>query len=362
MKFIDEYRDKTLVDIVARKIREITKGKWRIMEVCGSQTHTIMKYNLEELLPEGIELIHGPGCPVCVTPAEVIDKAIMLAQQEGIIIATYGDMLRVPGSNADLLSVKNGDNIQVIYSPLDTVRIAEENPDRTVVFLAVGFETTAPGNANAVLSAERKRLRNYLVLSSQVLIPPAIRYILGSGKSLIQGLLAPGHVCTITGSAAYKQISEFYKVPVVITGFEPFDILQGIYFLINHLEKDTYAVENEYSRLVKAEGNQRAIDDMFEVFEVCDFNWRGIGLIENSGLMLRDRFSSMNADLFYSFSNIQSEQTNGDCIAGDILQGLAKPHNCNLFRKECTPLNPVGAPMVSAEGVCAAYYKGSYAR
>jgi hydrogenase expression/formation protein HypD len=356
MKYIDEYRDRQLAIKLSEEIRSVATKQWKIMEICGGQTHSILKYGLEEYLPDKITLIHGPGCPVCVTPLELIDKAIAIAERENVILASFGDMLRVPGSKKDLLSVKaKGGNVKIVYSPLDAVRLAERNPDKKVVFFAVGFETTAPANAMAVIEAKRKSLRNFSILCSHVLVPPAIEALLSSKNNKIDGLLAAGHVCTVMGYEEYVPVSKKYKVPIVVTGFEPVDILQGILLTVKQLEEDKSEVQNQYSRAVMKEGNIPAKKLLEEVFEKTDRKWRGIGLIPSSGFKLREEFSDYDAEKIFSVENILTEESSL-CIAGEVLQGIKKPAECSMFDKECTPEHPFGAPMVSSEGACAAYF------
>ncbi len=357
MKYVDEFRNIELVRNLADSIQKITKGEWTIMEICGGQTHCIMRYNLEEFLPERIHLVHGPGCPVCVTPLEIIDKAIRIARREDVIFTSYGDMLRVPGSEKDLLSVKaGGGDVRILYSPLDAVKIAEENPDKKVVFFAIGFETTAPANAMAVKEASRSGLKNFSILSSHVLVPPAMEVILSSEKNRIQGFLAAGHVCTVMGYQEYLPISEKYKVPIVVTGFEPVDILQGIYQTIKQLEQGKSEVENAYGRFVTLEGNIAARDLLKDVYNVTDMKWRGIGNIPDSGFRLAEKYADYNAELIFDVGDIV-QQESPLCIAGEVLQGLKKPGDCPAFGKKCKPEHPLGAPMVSSEGACSAYYR-----
>ncbi|MCU0365490.1 MAG: hydrogenase formation protein HypD, partial [Ignavibacteriaceae bacterium] len=327
-----------------------------IMEICGGQTHSILKYSIEEFLPEEITLIHGPGCPVCVTPLELIDKAISIAQRDDVIFTSFGDMLRVPGSKYDLLSLKaKGGNVKMVYSPLDAVRLAENNPDKKVVFFAVGFETTAPANAMSVVEAKRKGLKNYFILCSHVLVPPAIKALLSAKNNNIQGFLAAGHVCVVMGYNEYFQIAEKYKVPIVVTGFEPIDILQGILFTIKQLEVGKSEVQNQYSRVVTKDGNVAAQKLLEEVFERTDRKWRGIGNIPLSGFKLKDEYSDYDAEKIFKVENIETEES-PFCIAGEVLQGIKKPIECYAFGKDCTPERPLGAPMVSTEGACAAYF------
>ncbi|MCF6365204.1 MAG: hydrogenase formation protein HypD [Bacteroidales bacterium] len=357
MKYVDEFRNIETVKNLSKKIKAATKNKWTIMEICGGQTHSIMKYGLQEFLPEEITLVHGPGCPVCVTPLEIIDKAHFIARKEDVIFTSFGDMLRVPGSSTDLLKIKaEGGDVRIVYSPLDAVNIAEKNPDKKVVFLAVGFETTAPANAMSVLEAKRRKLNNYLILSSHVLVPPAMHTILSSPDNLIQGFLAAGHVCTIMGYEEYIPIAEQYKTPIVVTGFEPVDILKGILATVKQLESKKYIVENEYKRLARKEGNIPAQKTMFEIFEITDRSWRGIGEIPKSGLKIKEKYKEFDADKIFKLEKYKIEEPK-ICISGEIMQGLKKPSQCPAFRKECKPENPLGAPMVSNEGACNAYFR-----
>ena len=356
MKYIDEFRDQTAAKQLSNQIKKIVTRPWMIMEICGGQTNTIMKYNIEELLPEGITLIHGPGCPVCVTPLEMIDKAINIAGRSGVILASFGDMLRVPGSKLDLLSVKaSGGDVRMVYSPLDAIRIAEQNKDKKVVFFAVGFETTAPANAMSVLEAKKRGLSNYSILCSHVLVPPAIEALLSAQSTKIQGFLAAGHVCTVMGYKEYIPLSAKYKIPIVVTGFEPIDILQGILMAVKQLEENRAEVENQYSRAVRKEGNLAAKKLLTQVFEITDRKWRGIGKISNSGYKLSDTYSEFDAEKIFDVEYIEQPES-PLCIAGQVLQGLQKPHECTAFGSECTPEHPLGAPMVSTEGACASYF------
>jgi hydrogenase expression/formation protein HypD len=326
------------------------------MEICGGQTHTIVKYGLEELLPTQITLVHGPGCPVCVTPLELIDKAVAIARQPDVLFTSFGDMLRVPGSDSDLLSVKAaGGNVRMVYSPLDAVSLAAKNPDKQVVFFAVGFETTAPANAMAVAEARRQGLTNFSILSSHVLVPPAMRALLSSPTNRVQAFLAAGHVCTVMGYHEYLPLAEEFRVPIVVTGFEPLDILEGVRMTVLQLEAGTHNVENEYSRSVTREGNIPAQQLLQEMFHVVDRPWRGIGVIPQSGLSLRPELASFDAELRFNVQHVAAEESS-DCIAGLVLQGLKKPHECPAFGVACKPETPLGAPMVSSEGACAAYY------
>ena len=356
MKFLDEYRDADKVKILIDQIHSLKLPPINIIEVCGSQTHTILKYNLEELLPPNMNLIHGPGCPVCVTPIDMIDKAVLLAQMEDVIFTSYGDMLRIPGSKNSLMKVKaSGCDVRMIYSPLDAVKLAKDNPDKKIIFFAIGFETTAPANAASVLAAKKLDLTNFFMLSSQVLIPPAVKLLLDSELIKLNGLLAPGHVCTVTGTNWCSEISNEYKIPIAVTGFEPVDILEGIFFTAKQILINQYDTVNQYKRVVTKDGNLKAQETIYNVFEVCNRNWRGLGEIKNSGLRIRDDFSQFDAEKNFEINSVTSNEDQR-CIAGEILQGLKKPNDCGLFGKDCTPTKPIGAPMVSSEGACAAYY------
>ena len=361
MKFISEYRNPELVAQYLDEIRRLVTRPWSIMEVCGGQTHSLVKNGIVQMLPPEVRMIHGPGCPVCVTPLHLIDKAVYLAEKQGVILCSYGDMQRVPGSQRSLLEAKAaGADVRILYSPLEAVRIAQENPDREVVFFAVGFETTAPANALSVLHAQRAGVRNYSILTSHVLVPPAIEAVLADEAASIQGFLAAGHVCTIMGLDEYYPIVERHHVPVVITGFEPVDLLQGILMVLQQLERGEYRLENQYSRVVKPEGNPEARRVLEQVFEVSDREWRGIGNIPGSGYELREAFSGFDARLKFSVDIPKAEEST-ECIAGLVLKGIKKPHECPQFGKKCSPQTPLGAPMVSSEGACAAYYHFSQA-
>lgn len=356
MRFIDEYRDGEIARRYAEEIKRITTRTWTLMEICGGQTHSIVKSGIESLLPEEIQLVHGPGCPVCVTPLEIIDKAIAIASRPDVIFTSFGDMLRVPGSHKDLLAVKaEGGDVRMVYSPLDALTVAKNNPDKRVVFFAVGFETTAPANAMAVKEARRRNILNFSILSSHVLVPPAIAAILSSSTSRVQGLLAAGHVCTVMGYEEYFPLVEKYKVPIVVTGFEPVDILQGIYMTVKQLEEGRCEVENQYSRSVRREGNPAARALLREVFAVIDRKWRGIGEIPSSGFGLSELYADFDAGKIFGVESIEVQEP-AMCIAGDVLRGIRKPHECPAFGNECNPEHPLGAPMVSSEGACAAYY------
>jgi len=357
VKFIDEYRDAGIVRNLSAELFRRVSRNWTIMEICGGQTHAIMRYGIEEFLPPGISLVHGPGCPVCVTPLEIIDQAVYLAKTLKVILVSFGDMLRVPGTDSDLLGVKAaGADVRMVYSPLDALRIAEENPDREVVFLAIGFETTAPANALSVKEARRRQLANYSILNSHVLVPPAMRAILSSQDCRIEAFLAAGHVCTVMGYEEYLPVAEEFNVPVVITGFEPVDIMQGILAAVKQLESGKAEVENAYGRAVRKEGNKYARELLREVFVVRDQNWRGIGMIPSSGFTIADRFRDFDASVRFDLSGVNTRESTV-CIAGKILQGIKKPIDCPVFGKGCTPEHPLGAPMVSAEGACSAYYR-----
>jgi len=325
------------------------------MEICGGQTHGLVKNGILDLLPDKVRMIHGPGCPVCVTPLNLIDKAIELLEK-GVIVCSFGDMIRVPGSKKSLLETKaKGGDLRILYSPLEAVNIAKENPDKEVVFFAVGFETTAPANALSVLHAQKEGLKNYSILVSHVLVPPAMEAILDDEFASIDAFLGAGHVCAIMGYKEYYPLAKKYKVPIVITGFEPLDLVQGIYFAVKQLENGIYEVENQYARVVKEEGNLAAIKVIQTVFEVGDREWRGIGKIPNSGYKLTKEFQDFDAELKFGINHIHVPE-NSNCIAGEILKGIKKPNQCNQFGKACTPMNPLGAPMVSSEGACAAYF------
>ncbi len=357
MKYVDEYRNEAEAQKFVQAIHKVTTRPWTLMEICGGQTHTIIKFGIDRLLPEEITLVHGPGCPVCVTPLELIDKAIAIARRPDVIFTTFGDMMRVPGSEADLLSVKaQGGDVRMVYSPLDAVKLAQQNPDRQVVFFAVGFETTAPANAMAVWQAKQLGLDNFSILCSHVLVPPAMEAILSSPHNLVQGFLAAGHVCAVMGYWEYEPIAEKYRIPIVPTGFEPLDLLQGIYMVVNMLEEGRWGVENQYVRAVTREGNVPAQNLVKQVFVVCDRPWRGIGVIPKSGLCLRPEFAAFDAAERFEVTGIATQESSV-CIAGEIMQGRKKPHQCPAFGVECTPEHPLGAPMVSAEGACAAYYQ-----
>lgn len=358
MRFLDEYRDADAVRRLAKAIdREVTRP-WRIMEVCGGQTHAIVRFGIDELLPAKLTLIHGPGCPVCVTPVEQIDRAVLLARRPGVTLCTYGDMLRVPGSRGDLFSAKaDGGDVRMVYSPLDALGVARQNPGREVVFFAVGFETTAPVHALAVRLARAEGLRNFSLLVSQVLVPPAMASILGSPHNRVQAFLAAGHVCTVMGLEEYRELCRRFEVPVVVTGFEPLDILRGVHACVRQLERGRAQVENAYERAVRDEGNPAARALLREVFEVVPRAWRGIGQIPDSGLRLAPAFADLDAERRFELAAEAPARESDECQSGWILQGVKKPAECPAFGTRCTPDHPLGATMVSAEGACAAYYR-----
>ncbi len=357
MKYVDEYRNSKEAELFANAIKKSTTQPWTLMEICGGQTHSIAKYSLQELLPETISLLHGPGCPVCVTPITLIDKAVHIAAQPNVIFCSFGDMLRVPGSKEDLLTVKSkGGDLRIVYSPMDALKIARDNPQKEVVFFAIGFETTAPANAMAIYKAKLDGIKNISFLVSQVIVPPAIRSILGSSENCVQGFLAAGHVCTIMGYEEYEPISKQYRIPIVVTGFEPLDILQGIYLCVKQLEEGRAEVENQYSRSVQKAGNLSAQKIIREVFQIVSRQWRGIGEIAQSGLGLREPYAQFDAENKFPHE-AHSQERSTECISGLILQGIKKPNECQAFGKSCTPESPLGATMVSTEGACAAYYR-----
>lgn len=357
LKYLDEYRDAQRVRKIADALTRIATRPWTIMEICGGQTHSIIKFGIDDIIPKNITLVHGPGCPVCVTPVEIIDKAIELASRPEIIFCSFGDMLRVPGSKKDLLSVKaNGGDVRTVYSPLDALKIARANPQREVVFFAVGFETTAPANAMAVFQAKKESLKNFSLLVAHVLVPPAICALLSSPGNRIQGFLAAGHVCTVMGTEEYEYIAQKFKVPIVVTGFEPLDIMLGLYQCVKLLEENRAEVSNQYSRSVRPEGNVQAKKMIQSVFKVVDRKWRGIGEIPLSGWALNDSYAEYDAEKKFNLSNITALESE-ECISGLILQGAKKPNECPAFGVKCIPEHPLGAPMVSAEGACSAYYR-----
>ena len=356
MRFVNEYRDRAAAEEYASAITRITTRPWMIMEVCGRQTYAIVKFGIDELLPKFITLLHGPGCPVCVTPVELVDKATQIAARCDVTFCSFGDMLRVPGSERDLFAVKAaGGDVRTVYSPMDALKLARENPTRQVVFFAVGFETTAPANAMAVYQAKQGGIRNFSVLVSHVLVPPAIEALLGSPDNRVQGFLAAGHVCTVMGYEEYVPIAAKYRVPIVVTGFEPLDILQGVYMCVQQLEEGRAEVENQYTRSVRREGNRPAQQLVAEVFRVVPRKWRGVGEIPQSGLGLAPEYAAYDAELRFDLAAYTAEE-DSECISGLVLRGVRKPHECSAFGTRCTPEHPLGATMVSNEGACAAYY------
>jgi hydrogenase expression/formation protein HypD len=356
MRFVDEYRNAGEAEKLARAIHRIVTRTWTLMEVCGGQTHAIVKFGLDELLPKQVQLLHGPGCPVCVTPLELIDKAVQIASQPGVIFCSFGDMLRVPGSDRDLFSVKaGGGDVRIVYSPTDAVKLARENPDKQVVFFAVGFETTAPANAMAVHQAKRDSIANFSILVSHVLVPPALEALLSAPDNRVQGFLAAGHVCTIMGYTEYEPIARKYRVPIVVTGFEPIDILQGVYMAVKQLEEGRAEVENQYARSVRREGNTAAHKLVSQVFRVVPRKWRGVGEIPQSGLGLQAEYCAYDAELRFGVTEYHADEAS-ECISGLVLRGVKKPMECPVFGTRCTPEHPLGATMVSNEGACAAYY------
>lgn len=356
MKYLDEYRDGAAARKLAAGVAQTVTRPWTVMEVCGGQTHTIVKYGIDRILPPEIELVHGPGCPVCVTSLETIDRAHAIASRPDVTFCSFGDMLRVPGSRGDLLQVKSqGGDVRVVYSPLDAVNLAAARPDRRVVFFAIGFETTAPPNAMAVWMARKRKLTNFSVLVSHVLVPPMMTALLQSPDNRVQGFLGPGHVCTVMGTSEYEPIARRFGVPVVVSGFEPLDLLEGVLRAVRQLEEGRGEVENAYARAVRPEGNPASRRLMEDVFEVCDRKWRGIGPIPASGFRLRPEYRDYDAERVYEVERIETHES-ATCISGQILKGLKKPHHCPAFGKECTPQTPLGATMVSSEGACAAYH------
>lgn len=356
MKYLDEFRDDKLARKLLDEIAGIVSRRWAIMEVCGGQTHSIIRNGIDQLLPENIEMIHGPGCPVCVTPLEVIDKALAIASRPEVILCSFGDMLRVPGSRGDLFKVKAaGGDVRVVYSPLDAVQIARDNRDREVVFLAIGFETTAPANAMALKFAKTQKITNFSALVSHVLVPPAIEAIMNSPHNRVNAFLAAGHVCCVTGFESYPRLCERYQVPIVVTGFEPLDLLEGIRRAVIQLEAGQGFVENAYARVVSASGNRVAQQVIDEVFELTDRAWRGIGVIGDSGWRIKPQYSDLDAEIRFPVAEIRMDESS-ICRAGEVLKGAIKPNQCEAFGKQCTPRNPLGATMVSSEGACAAYY------
>ena len=356
MRYLSEYRDPALAKSLVERIRKTATRRWVMMEVCGGQTHTIVKQGINDLLGDAVEMIHGPGCPVCVTPLEQIDKALALAARPDVIFTSFGDMLRVPGSDCDLQQVRaRGGQVRVVYSPLDALELARHNPDKQVVFFAVGFETTAPANAMAVWRASQLGVANFSILVSHVTVPPAMTAILDAPDNRVQGFLAAGHVCAIMGWTEYEPLAAKYRVPIIVTGFEPLDILEGILMVVNQLEEGRHEVENQYVRAVTRHGAPAARDTVQRVFQLVDRRWRGIGMIPRSGLGLREEFADFDAELRFGLGDMHVEEP-AECRAGDVLRGQLKPYQCPAFGTRCTPENPLGAPMVSSEGACAAYY------
>ena len=357
MKYLDEYRDAKTAQQFVREIHRLTTRPWSVMEVCGGQTHAIVKFGIDELLPKQITLIHGPGCPVCVTPLEIIDQALEIAARPEVIFTSFGDMLRVPGSTTDLLAVKaKGGDVRIVYSPLDAVKLAEQNAAREVVFFAVGFETTAPATAMAVFQAAQKGLNNFSMLISHALVPPAMEALLSSPNCRVQGFLAAGHVCTVMGFEEYPPIAAKYHVPIVVTGFEPLDILQGVLMVVQQLESGRAEVENQYTRSVRREGNRPAQELLRKVFKVVPRKWRGVGEIPQSGLGMNDAYAAFDAEKKFGLAGHRVEEPT-ECLSGLVLQGQIRPHECPAFGTKCTPDHPLGATMVSSEGACAAYYR-----
>ncbi|MGQ0846678.1 MAG: hydrogenase formation protein HypD [Sporichthyaceae bacterium] len=356
MRYLAEFNDPALAKGLVEEIKATATRRWSLMEVCGGQTHSIIRHGIDQLIADEVELIHGPGCPVCVTPLELIDKALEIAARPGVIFCSFGDMLRVPGSTRDLFRVKSeGGDVRVVYSPLDALRIAEDNPDREVVFFGIGFETTAPPNAMAVAQAARRNLRNFSMLVSHVLVPPAIEAIMSAPNCRVQAFLAAGHVCTVMGIGQYPALVERYRVPIVVTGFEPLDILEGIRRAVRQLERGVAELENAYGRAVQDDGNAAAQALLADVFATTDRGWRGIGTIPDSGWRLAEKYRAFDAEYRFDVSELKVAES-ALCRSGEVLQGFIKPHECEAFGKECTPRNPLGATMVSSEGACAAYY------
>jgi hydrogenase expression/formation protein HypD len=356
VKYLDEYRDGEAAKTLTSAIARLVTRPWTLMEVCGGQTHTIVKYGIDRILPPEVELVHGPGCPVCVTALETIDRAHAIASRPDVTFCSFGDMLRVPGSRGDLLELKSrGSDVRVVYSPLDAVKLAASNPGRKVVFFAIGFETTAPPNAMAVWMARKRGLTNFSALVSHVLVPPAMSAILRAPGNRVRGFLGPGHVCAVMGTSEYEPLAREFEIPIVITGFEPLDLLEGIFRTVKQLEEGRAEVENQYARAVRSDGNPASRRLIEDVFEVCDRKWRGIGLIPGSGYRLRDEYRDHDAERIFEVGEIKTEESTA-CISGQVLRGVKKPHDCPAFGKQCTPGTPLGATMVSSEGACAAYY------
>jgi hydrogenase expression/formation protein HypD len=357
LKYVEEYRDPKVAQALVAEIRRVVRRPWVIMEVCGGQTHSIVRYGIDRLLPPELELAHGPGCPVCVTPLETIDRAHAIAQRPEVIFTSFGDMLRVPGSRGDLLSLRGrGADVRVVYAPLDAVALAQKNPDRKVVFLGIGFETTAPANALALMQARKLGVRNFSMLVSHVLVPPSLAAIVQTPGNRVQAFLGPGHVCAVVGYREYETLAARYRVPIVVTGFEPVDLLEGVLMAVRQLEAGTATVENQYARTVAREGNPVAREAIAEVFEVTDRKWRGIGSIPKSGLRIRAEYRDHDADRVFALEDLETAEP-AACISGLVLRGLKRPADCPAFGKACTPRTPLGATMVSGEGACAAYYQ-----
>ncbi len=357
MRYLDEFRDAEICETLLAEIKNSVTKDWVLMEICGGQTHSILQYGIDQLLPKEITLVHGPGCPVCVTPIEIINQAIQISKMENVIFTSFGDMLRVPGSDSDLFKAKSeGADIRIVYSPLEAVKLAKNNPEKQVVFFAIGFETTAPGNAMAIMQAHREVLKNFSALVSHVLVPPAVKAIVSSPANKVNGLIAAGHVCTVMGYREYELLAEEFTVPIVPTGFEPVDLLEGILTLIQLLEKNEAKVVNQYKRVVTRDGNKSALQMINEIFEVTDRKWRGIGSIPASGWKIKENYKMYDASLKFKVDKIEKDESEL-CISGLVLQGLKKPSECPAFGKECNPVSPLGATMVSNEGACAAYYK-----
>lgn len=357
MKYIDEFRNPKIAHKLVEEITRHVTREWTMMEICGGQTHTLVRYGFEELLPKQINVVHGPGCPVCVTPLEVVDKAIEIASMPDVIFVSYGDMLRVPGSSEDLFHVKaDGGDVRVVYTPMEALRLAQQNPEKKVVFFGIGFETTAPPHAMAVLAAKKQGLKNFFMLASHVLVPPAIRTLLDAPNNCVQAFIAPGHVCTVVGFDQYESLAKQYEVPIVVAGFEPLDLLEAINMLVIQLEEGRYEVQNQYARSVTRHGNLSAQRAVEEVFEVSDRKWRGIGNIPMSGMRINTEFAAFDAERFFGLKDHTVEESK-ECIAAQVLMGLKKPLDCPAFGTKCKPEQPLGAPMVSPEGACSAYYQ-----
>lgn len=356
MKYVDEYRDPAAARALIDRVRARATRPWRVMEVCGGQTHTLIRYGIDRVLEGAVEMIHGPGCPVCVTPVEKIDRAVEIAARPGVILTTFGDMMRVPGSRGDLIAAKaRGADVRIVYSPMDALQLARDNPQRQVVFFAVGFETTAPANAMAVWTAKRTGVPNFSALMSHVRVPPAIRAIMDDDDSRVQGFIAPGHVCAVMGYRQYEDLALDYGVPFVVAGFEPLDLLQGLSMLVDMLEDGEVGTRNQYVRTVRRDGNPAALRIVDDVLEVCDMTWRGVGRIPSSGMCLTDAYAAHDAERLFDVASVGAPEDPA-CIAGDVLRGRRKPYECAAFGTRCTPESPLGAPMVSTEGACAAYW------